>query len=182
MATKPKETGQPETEGNQPSTALGAGSDPPRSDPPTQTGAAEPEDGEDESQLSEPEIVVQIRTIRIDDMVTTGEAFDLGYGRQEDGEEEAEAALAPTRKMRTISEARAAVNYLPNQAGVAFNPDTDNCFHLNASYRNGTCIVQGNAPCPFLGGNCGDCDLYTDRASEHERREGLPPQEKYANG
>jgi hypothetical protein len=64
-----------------------------------------------------------------------------------------------------------------NDAGLTYDKQKDDCFHLNPTWRGGCCIVNGNAPCTFLGGNQAKCDVYIDRSSEVSRRNTLPLKE-----
>ena len=51
----------------------------------------------------------------------------------------------------------------PNGCGVIYDPLKDNCFHLNAGWKRGVCTIQGNSPCPFLGGNQGECPQFVSK-------------------
>jgi hypothetical protein len=57
-----------------------------------------------------------------------------------------------------------------NDLGLKVESREDDCFHLNASWKGGTCIEQGNIACPFLGGNQGQCQLYRSRQNPPTRR------------
>jgi Fe-S-cluster containining protein len=50
-----------------------------------------------------------------------------------------------------------------NQLGLTVDKESDNCFHLNASWRGGVCVLFGNKPCPFLGGNQPSCETYQEK-------------------
>ena len=63
---------------------------------------------------------------------------------------------------------------LPNALGVTYDHTTDDCYYLNASWKKGCCMRQGNEPCRFLGGNQGVCDIYESIESVDGRQGHLP--------
>lgn len=48
----------------------------------------------------------------------------------------------------------------PNAAGLV-RTDADRCFNLS-TWKGGVCVVQGNRPCPYLGGAQKSCELYKE--------------------
>jgi hypothetical protein len=78
-----------------------------------------------------------------------------------------------------IPEWRQNVLIQENEAGVKYNKHADDCYHLNSSWKGGVCTIQGNAACPFLGGNQRQCPHYVSKADEIERRRSLPESERY---
>lgn len=71
--------------------------------------------------------------------------------------------------------------YRPNELKVTYDPTMDTCFHLNPGWKNGCCTIQGNAPCPFLGGSQLMCDKFEDRDPVTQSRKGVRGQAKYRN-
>jgi hypothetical protein len=51
-----------------------------------------------------------------------------------------------------------------NQIGLAITPETDDCNHLSF-WKGGVCSLRGNQPCPYLGGNQPECEIYAKRGT-----------------
>ena len=60
----------------------------------------------------------------------------------------------------------------PNPVGLVMTK-ADNCFNLN-DWKGGVCCIQGNAGCPYLGGNQSECELYKPKPERPELKNGRP--------